>query len=1626
MPDKLTIVGIGASAGGLTALRKFFEHAPTDAGLAYVVVVHLSPDHESRLAELLQPHVKMPVQQVTKTIPIEKNHVYVIPPNANLNTIDSHLRLSKLEEKRRERAPIDHFFHTLANTYDGRAVGVILSGTGGDGTLGLKEIKENGGFTVAQNPSEAEYDGMPQSAIASGVVDLVLPLAEIGPTVAGFASVHPRLPKVGREGEAADEVRKLLHKVFQCLKSRVNRDFSSYKHSTVIRRIQRRMQLRGIEDVSIYLKKLREDAKEVQTLADDLLITVTSFFRDPEVHRLLAETVIPQIFDKKGAEEEIRIWSVGCATGEEAYTLAILFLEEATRRDITPRIQIFGSDLHHHSLKTARDGFYSIDIEAVVSRERLQRFFINESGGYQVRNEVREMVLFAPQNLLSDPPFSRIDLISCRNLMIYIKREVQRDIIELFHYALRPDGHLLLGTSETIDTPDLFQVKDKRHCIYQKRNIQGPEPKLPVFPLTQSRLPFLPDQPHRPESGEPVAYSTVHQRLSSQHAPPSILISPGDKLVHLSERCGSFLSHPSGAPTTSIFKLVRDEFRVELRSVLSAIRGGQVATDSRPIAIHLDGEPSLVTLRARATLDPQFSGFALVIFDAQPVAEDALEKPAGKSRDREGETDERARTLEQELNHTRQRLQAIVEEYETGQEEMRASNEEMQSTNEELRSAMEELETSKEELQSMNEELQTVNQENRYKVEELGQLSDDLQNLLAATDIATLFLDRDFRILRFTPKVSELFNIRSTDRGRPISDLTHSLGDNQILADLKRVLSDLVPIERELLAESGQYYLTRVIPYRSSDDRIEGIVITFVDISARKQAEAVIENSRRYAEKIIESLPEPLLVLTPQLSVKFANAAFYKHFHVSPEQTVDVRLSALGNGQWDIPELKKMLKGVLGDRSPFAEFQVQWEFENLGRRVMFLSAKPLEDHELLLLRIEDRTERFEIEENRAKLAAIVDSSHDAILSKTLDGTILSWNGGAERIFGYTAAEAVGQPITLIVPPELKAEEEGILSRLRRGEGLEHFETERVAKDGRRICVSLTISPVRDDQDKVIGASKVARDVTQQKKAENRLRLLWKSASALLSTQAPKQMLEEVFASIAPHFELSAYLNYTLSECGNFLTLASHAGLPDEEVQKIKSLTPGDTASGITASERRPFVATHIQDSDDEKTRQLKSFGFRSYVCKPLLRDDQLLGTLCFASNEKDEFDPVELDFLETISRYVTSAYERLRLVEQLRVSDRRKDEFLATLAHELRNPLAPIRTGLELLKVADDKLEIFEEVHEIMERQTKQLALLVDDLMDISRITRGKLKLKKTTIALEDVIRSAVEEATPLINEGKQKLTVSLPDKPVTLYADPSRLAQVISNLLNNAAKYTPNQGSIELSADLVEDNVTITVRDTGIGIPQDKQEHVFEMFSQIEGPSEYSNAGLGIGLTLVKTLTDMHGGTVSVQSEGEGLGSSFCLHLPAEVKRVPSPQKAQPRDDNPQGTHASRRVLIADDNESALKVLALYFEKLGHDVRTAADGQQAVEIAAEFRPEFALLDLGMPRMDGYQTARAIREQEWGKDIALVALTGWGQEEDKRKSKEAGFDEHIVKPANKEALLQLMVRHSPDPRQLSG
>ena len=850
------IVAIGASAGGIHALQSFFAAIPETTGAAFVVVVHLDPQHRSELPAIIGARTKMPVVQIGERTRLQANHVYVIPPDRRLQMVDHTVSAMEFDEPRGQRAPIDLFFRSLAEQL-GDGFAIILSGAGSDGAIGVRAVKEAGGIILVQDPSESEYASMPRSAIATGVADFILPARDLARRLVDLIRIkeHVAVPDI------RDFDEELLRRILAHLRVRTGHDFSKYKRSTVLRRIARRMQVTRADDLNEYYDVLRDRADEAQALLGDLLISVTTFFRDSDAFEKLAKDIIPQLFVGKEPDETIRVWVSGCATGEEAYSFAILLIEASANHPIRPPMQVFGSDLDSRALASAREGRFPMAIEADVSEERLRRFFTREGDHYRVRQEVRDMVLFAVHDLLKDPPFSHVDLISCRNVLIYLDRELQEQVCSTFHYALNPGAFLFVGSSETADNPPgLFRTVDRGARIYQSTAVAGDKPRLLPRLLGPVRVREQVVQLGRAISPTmALGEAAMHRRALEQMAPPSMLVDESHRVMHLSDNAGRYIMPGGGPLTGDAADLVRPELRFELRSALNRVFEQRAATLSLPILVRFNGSPHRIHLQVKpvhdeGSADPR--GAIVMFIEGEAVDESLLTVDRTTS-------DETVRRLTQELELTQSRLRTVREESDAANEELRAANEELQSINEEYRSTSEELETSKEELQSINEELQTVNSELKLKLEAISRAHSDLQNLVAATDIGTLFLDSGLRIKRFTDRMTELFRITATDEGRPITDFAHPLEYEDLVKDARAVLADLAPVRRELRGRNGRWYDLRIRPYRTVDDKIDGVVLTFVDISERHQVEqALLESEQRLRQeqRLVDMSHDPIFV----------------------------------------------------------------------------------------------------------------------------------------------------------------------------------------------------------------------------------------------------------------------------------------------------------------------------------------------------------------------------------------------------------------------------------------------------------------------------------------------------------------------------------------------------------------------------------------------------------------------------------------------------------------------------------------------------------------------------------------------------------------------------------------------
>ncbi|HEX3911876.1 MAG TPA: chemotaxis protein CheB [Steroidobacteraceae bacterium] len=1099
------VIGIGASAGGIDAFRSFFSHMPPDCGMAFVMILHLPAAHKSMLTEILTRWTSMPVIEAENGVRIEPNHVYVPPPHSVVTLNAGHIRVeSRSPQSDRVFRPIDGFFDSLGSVLRERSVGIVLSGTGSDGALGLKAIKECGGLTIAQgkNGTAPQYGEMPAGAIATGVVDIIAPVEDIP---AQLMRLNNAPLVVAESFETLPSAEDLRLEICSILRAQLGHDFSGYRSQTFLRRVERRMHVVDAKTLPAYIEKLKRSPEEVTLLFRDLLIRVTSFFRDKETFEALAALVIPRLFDGKMADATVRLWVPGCATGEEAYSLAIVLREHMDSLSAAPKVQLFATDIDESAITTARLGRYPKTLLEGLDDRRRRRFFTVSQGGYCVGKEIRDLCTFSMHNLIRDPPFSMMNLVSCRNLLIYMNPDLQGRVIPVFHYSLVPGGILLLGGSESLaQHTNLFETLDKKARIFLRREGRSPELNL-HWQRSQLALRGHLAQGH----------TEMHQNPTSGNQ-------------------DSTLSHQHGkhAPAADGFK-------------------------------HLLG--------------------------AEPV--DA----------------ELGAQLRDALRNSCEQLQSLTEEHQTSLEELRSANEELHSVNEEMQSTNEELETSKEEMQSLNEELHTVNIRLTEKVDELDHTNSDLRNLFDSTQIATAFLDRHLIIRSFTPAIGTIYNLIPSDQGRPLTDIMSHLQYTGLREDVNYVLQMLEPLERRIDRDDrSMHYIMRILPYREPDSTVSGVLVTFIDVTNIVKAE-------------------------------------------------------------------------------------------------------------------------------------------------------------------------------------------------------------------------------------------------------------------------------------------------------------------------KALVEADV----------------------------------------------------------------------------------------------RKDVFLATLSHELRNPLAPIRIAAQLLQSPMLSDEEVKHALGIISRQVGHMSSLLDDLLDVSRITRATFLLKKEYVDLRLLIDDAVEEIQGALDAKRHTLRVEPPESTIIVEVDPVRITQVITNLLTNAVKYTPNGGLIYLGVHIEAQFLTIKVRDSGVGLTGEAMHRVFDMFTRIDSELARTEGGLGIGLALAKGLVQLHGGRLDVNSAGPGQGSEFLICLPRSLIVETASQPADPAQVEHRRLAQPRRILIADDNRDSAESLGMLLKLSGHDVHLAHSGTEAFEAAKRLHPDIGVFDIGMPDFDGYELAERIRHEAWGKQITMIAVTGWGQESDKKRAHLAGFDHHMTKPVDPDQLEQL-------------
>jgi two-component system CheB/CheR fusion protein len=1355
------IVGIAASAGGLEAFTELLGHLPVDTGMAFVLIQHLAPDHKSLLTEILARMTKMPVSEVQDGMAVEPNQVYVIPPNTKMVLSKGVLQLSPREKLYGKYMPGDAFFTSLAIDRGHKAIAVVLSGGDGDGSLGLVAIKAAGGMTFAQCQGTAKFDSMPNTAVATGNVDFVLPPEKIAEELANY-SRSPLLtsPLLRTKVEESPEQPSALATILALLKSTTGVDFTQYKAATLKRRIQRRMVLYKLESLDDYAEHLRHNSAEVKALYEEILIHVTSFFRDSEAFQKLKKLVFPTITQNKLANAPIRIWVAGCSTGEEVYSIAICLLEFLGDRVIPP-IQIFATDIGEATIGKARSGLYLENQMVDVSPERRTRFFILEEGGsYRICKAVRELCVFARQDLGSDPPFSNLDLVSCRNVLIYLGESLQKKVMPIFHYSLNPTGFLLLGTSESTGKFSyLFKSVDKKSKIYAKKLTAT----RPTFSFTPSSYPVAKTVRKQEMNEENLINSLDLQRETEQlilnrYGPASVVVNEDMKILQVRGDIDPYLRVAAGTQDLNLLTMARAGLLVELRTAIYQAQTQNVTVRKERVVVEWGGRSTIVNIEVMPFQPQAFTVryFLLLLEEVLPQAIDlgTVTSASCEPGDLASENEclrQALATANQEKTAAQVHLQSLIQEQENLNQDLKIANEEILSSNEELQSTNEELETAKEEIQATNEELTTTNEELRSRNIEQSLVNNDLTNLLASINIPILMLTNNLQIRRFTPTAQELFSLIPTDVGRPFRDIRSTLDVPDLEQMILEVIDTLHTKEQEVQTLSGYWYNLRIRPYRTTENQIDGVVMVLIDIDALKRSARTLEKARNYAETIVESVQTPLVTLDADFRVNKANRSFYETFQVSSSETANISLFELGNGQWNIPQLRWILEDILVSDVQLENFEWAHLFDNIGQKTMLLNACKLEGEDralMILLSIEDITER------------------------------------------------------------------------------KQFETER------------------------------------------------------------SQLLEQ-----------------------------------------------------------------------EQWARQ------------------------------------------------------------QAEIANCAKDEFLANLSHELRNPLTPILAWAQILRSGKLKEAAVTHALEVIDRSARAQSQLIEDILDISRITSGKLSIDTNLIDLPLVVQAALD-GVQLSAEAKSIQIVSELSS-ATVLGDAARLQQVVWNLLSNAIKFTPAGGRVEITLSAIENRAQLEISDTGKGIRAEFLPYIFDRFHQGDASTTKANQGLGLGLSIVRHLVELHGGTVQADSPGEGQGTTMTLRLPLRASSeelIPAidleptflvaPLNASRSDCVPslEGLH----ILAVDDRIDTRELVAFVLESYGAEVLTVASARSAIAALTENPGRYDVLisDIRMPEEDGYFLIREVRTlaAEAGGEIPAVALTAYASDKERQRAIEAGFQTHIAKP----------------------
>jgi len=1558
---KIPVIGIGASAGGLKEFERFFKQMPAGKEIAIVLIQHLAPDHKSILAEIVKRYTEMEVFQVENKIKVEAGKVYIIPPNNLLTISKGKLLLTPMQKDHGRYLPIDIFFRSLKESLGEKAIAVILSGTGSDGMLGIREVKEAGGLTIVQQPETAEYDGMPTSAIKTGLIDFILPVEEMPDLILSYIEndfIGPKIIKL----EDAKTV-SYLDQIFNLIQQQIGHDFTYYKRNTILRRIERRLSVHKLDNLKDYIELLKANPNEIGILYKELLISVTSFFRDIETFKFIEKNIIEKIVSQ-AENQTIRIWVPACATGEEAYSWTILFKSYLDDNNLNLELQIFASDIDVDAVEKAREGLYQENIETSIPPKFLDRYFTKEKDGYRVKKSIRESIIFADQNFLQDPPYSRLDMVSCRNVLIYLDNNLQQKAISIFHYALKTNGTLVLGNSESLGkATQYFKVVESKLKIFTKNdNINV---KNHTWKMKHQRQNI--QNPPKEVYAEPIAV-LAKEFILDRFTPPSVVIDHNGEMLYVQGKTGKYLEFSTGEVKNNIVNVAREGLKIPLMNNIRKVRSKNKEIVHKNIRVKSNGNFEFVNLSiSPLKKENNDTGLLLIIFEPSVTITQSSDYIS------ESNTENAViLELEKELAEKEQYLQHTIEELETTNEELKSSNEEAESTNEELKSTNEELETSKEELQSVNEELSTTNNELTMKIDELAIVNNNLKNLLDATNIVTIFLDRNMKIFNFTPSVSEIMDLRHTDIGRSIQQFTNNLDYDNLVEDAKHVLKSLIPKEKEVYLSNKNYFWMRILPYITMENVLEGVVITFTNITEKKKSENIIKESEEKYRTTYENSPDSIIIHDFEMNIIDVNQKAIMEFGYSSEEFSQLKVLDLHPAE----ELSHS-REVLGEMKSKEIQNVETKFKRKNGSVFWANATPckyeLNGKPIIHVVIRNTTELVETKNSLIKSQKrLIDAEILANIGNwewDVTNDIVYWSQGLFKIFKIDPKQGApnwSQHSKLYLKDSYEKLNKHVEDCYKKGISYE-IEVDAVTSDGEiRKCIAKGY-PETNSIGKIDRIYGVFQDITLHK--------------------------NQLFLSKAQ--EIGAIGTWHLNIEENTLSLT-------EESYKIFGLPPG---TSINYELFHDFI--HPDDREYVNIQWTAALNREPYDIEyRILVDGEIKWV-----REKAELIFNEKENASAAFGVIQDITDRKQTEKAIVESQRLGaiGEMSSAIAHDFNNSLQSMTSFLELALLNTGLPEQVRTYLETANTVASEAANRVKLLQHFGGNTNKSIKSYSKSI--NTIINEVSIQSKPLWKNSAEKkgITITLEtdlQKTNNIKVNDAGIESVLYNLIKNSVEAIVRDGKIKIETEILNQNVLIRISDTGLGMKEEIRSRVFQPFFSTKG----FETGRGMGLSGAYSIVKDHNGEIYVKDTSPDKGTTIEMSLPISLTEE---KKTESRET--QFHKGIVKILWVDDDPLIRNVAFEILKSLGVEGDLADSGSNALALLEEKQYDLVVTDIGMPDMNGWQLCDIINEKQFG-NMTLAVVSGWGAEIDEKTMEQHGVSFVVEKPFKIKQIHELIIK----------